>query len=100
MSKYHKANKPTKEQRRERKYKSRYGVSTTEYERLLAEQEGLCACCGVSEADFGGYLCVDHCHVTGRIRGLLCRKCNTAIGLLGDNLDGLVAAVAYLKKDL
>lgn len=42
-------------------------------------------------------LAVDHCHETGRIRGLLCNNCNRAIGLLGDSVELLLKAVEYLK---
>jgi hypothetical protein len=41
---------------------------------------------------------VDHCHETGKIRGLLCHSCNTGIGKLGDNLEGLQKAVSYLER--
>lgn len=55
-------------------------------------QDGRCAICGKKRK-----LCVDHCHDTGRIRGLLCRHCNMALGLLGDNLAGVEAAAEYLR---
>jgi hypothetical protein len=69
----------------------------------VKEQDGLCACCGEKQ-DYktvdgkGQELFVDHCHETGRIRGLLCGRCNTGIGILGDTLDHLKKAVTYLEK--
>ena len=43
-------------------------------------------------------LCVDHCHTTGNVRGLLCDTCNTALGKFRDNIDLLNEAIKYLKK--
>jgi Recombination endonuclease VII len=65
--------------------------------RLRAEQQQLCAICKKHESETGT-LCLDHCHDTGEIRGLLCRKCNAGIGLLGDNLETVRAATAYLSR--
>lgn len=56
----------------------------------------LCECCGRPQKRGG--LCLDHCHVTGVFRGWLCVSCNLGIGQLGDNLDGLERALAYLKR--
>lgn len=42
---------------------------------------------------------VDHCHDTGRVRGMLCHGCNTALGKLGDNVAGLRRALEYLTKE-
>lgn len=81
-----------------------YGLSVEEYDRLLAEQGGVCAICGNAEPSAHGRtgkqfaLSVDHCHLTGRVRGLLCQKCNRAIGLLGDDVDLLKKAIYYLEK--
>src|SRR5262245_32129606 len=60
---------------------------------LFARQGGLCAICRKPSKL---RLCVDHCHVTGMIRGLLCRKCNAGLGCLGEDQRALVAALAYL----
>lgn len=80
-----------------------YNLSLDQFSDLVKEQDGLCACCGEKQ-DYktvdgkGQELFVDHCHETGRIRGLLCGRCNTGIGILGDTLDHLKKAVAYLEK--
>jgi hypothetical protein len=71
----------------------RYGISPAEYEALLAKQGGVCAICRKRSKQ---RLCVDHCHVTGMVRGLLCLKCNGALGYLKDDQASLVAALAYL----
>jgi Recombination endonuclease VII len=71
----------------------RYGISRAEYDALLAKQGGACAICRKRAK---GRLCVDHCHVTGMVRGLLCNECNCALGYLKDDQASLVAALAYL----
>ena len=75
-----------------------YGITLDDYERMAAEQNGVCAIC--KQARFTKQyprLCVDHCHATGRVRGLLCSWCNSLIGHAGDNRTVLMAAVEYLK---
>lgn len=64
---------------------------------------GVCAICGKPETHGNGkssikLLAVDHCHTTGKIRGLLCHKCNLGIGHLDDSIDRLEAAINYLEK--
>jgi Recombination endonuclease VII len=71
----------------------RYGITPAEYDALLAKQNGACAICRRRPK---GRLCVDHCHVTGMVRGLLCKECNGALGYLKDDQASLVAALAYL----
>lgn len=81
-----------------------YGISVEDYKRLQIAQDNKCACCNNPETRMSRFtkaisdLAVDHCHVSGRVRGLLCFKCNMAIGLLRDNLDILKGAMNYLKK--
>ena len=75
----------------------RYGLTEAEYCRLWSAQSGACAICGDGHATGTRFLCVDHCHETGRIRGLLCKRCNTGLGLLGDDRLGLMRAVSYLE---
>jgi hypothetical protein len=71
----------------------RYGISPAEYDALLAKQGGACAICRKRSK---GKLCVDHCHLTGTIRGLLCHTCNRALGALKDDQASLLVALAYL----
>ncbi len=56
----------------------------------------LCECCGKPPGKLA--LALDHCHRTGAFRGWLCGKCNTGIGMLGDTQEGLLRAMAYLKR--
>lgn len=82
-----------------------YGLTVAEYNALLRKQGGVCAICGMDEPNSHGRtgkkfrLSVDHCHSTGRVRGLLCQKCNRAIGLLGDNPILMRKAISYLLRD-
>lgn len=75
------------------KLKRLYGISVAEYDALFAKQGGVCAICRKRSK---GRLCVDHCHLTGTVRGLLCSACNIALGSLKDDQASLAAALAYL----
>lgn len=73
------------------------------YNKLLIEQNNLCAICHKEETLKGvsgkiKRFAVDHCHKTGKIRGLLCGKCNKSIGLFEDNIEKLQKAISYLCK--
>jgi len=56
-----------------------------------------CDCCNTKPK--GGRFMLDHCHVTNQFRGWICRNCNTGIGNLGDNVEGLENAISYLKRN-
>lgn len=73
-----------------------YNITQEEYERLLQSQGGVCKICKTHPSKLKLKLCVDHCHGTGRVRGLLCHNCNRAIGLLRDDLDTVLSATLYL----
>jgi hypothetical protein len=78
--------------------KRNYGLTHADYEALLRKQDGCCAICGAEKADSRGRrLFVDHCHNTGRVRGLLCFKCNFVIGLCCDSTALLEKAKLYLE---
>lgn len=80
--------------------KQTYGVSLEQCDELRKAQDCRCRICGIHESEAThGRLCVDHCHSTGRVRGLLCKKCNSALGLLGENRDTLRAAIEYLNHE-
>lgn len=73
----------------------KYGLTTEAYERLLDAQGGTCAIC--SRPPGQRLLDVDHDHATGRVRGLLCSRCNMAIGKLEDDANLVKAAFWYLE---
>ena len=87
---------------RRRTLLNRYGLTLAEYDTLLAKQGGVCGVCGQPESDVDRRsgltrsLAVDHCHESGKVRGLLCRKCNHGLGLLGDQADDVRRLLAYL----
>lgn len=82
---------------RERHYARTYDFSLEEYEALLAEQGGLCAICQLpEEGPRYKHLAIDHCHISGQVRGLLCSKCNKALGGFRDSADILRSALAYI----
>lgn len=83
--------------RKKSKTLSRYGLSLDQYKAMIKAQDGVCAICK-KECSSGLGLSVDHCHETGKIRGLLCKKCNSALGMLNDNIANFEAAILYLKN--
>jgi Recombination endonuclease VII len=86
----------SKEEKSEAWRLSAYKMTAFEYQLRLKEQGGVCAIC--RKPPDSRPLVIDHCHITGIIRGLLHQKCNTAIGLLGDNPELLRNAATYLEK--
>jgi len=90
-------------QNRVRQLKCRYGMSVEEYDAMAAEQEGLCAICLASEAQpgTGSRLHVDHNHTTGKVRGLLCSRCNKALGFVeSTNFRNLLDYIKKYEPDL
>lgn len=84
--------------------KKTYGITIEDYEKLFNKQKGVCAICGKVETRICTQgmvqsLSVDHDHSTGLIRGLLCDRCNKAIGLLYHDTDLLIKATKYLMID-
>lgn len=75
-----------------------FKMSLEDYNDLLESQEGVCAICGKEELRNKNDLSVDHCHDTGKVRGLLCGACNAGIGNLGDSAEKLELALVYLRK--
>lgn len=96
-SEYQKAN-PEKKQEWYRKNKlKQYNLTPEEYQSLYDNQNGLCSICA-STCPQQEFLCVDHCHITGDVRGLLCKTCNSAIGFLNDDPELVRSALFYLLK--
>ncbi len=84
---------------RKHNLKKYFGLTVQDYDDMYIGQGGCCAICGTHQSRLKLRLAVDHCHDTGKIRGLLCGSCNTALGLLKDNPDVLYNAIKYLELD-
>lgn len=83
--------------------KRKFNVTKEEYEKMALNQNSLCAICKNKEVRSSRakrsceYLSIDHCHKTGRIRKLLCRKCNMALGLFEESIKIMESAIQYIK---
>lgn len=76
----------------------KYGILAEDFYTLLRDQEGGCAICGTEECSSGKRMAVDHCHTTGKVRGILCGNCNKGLGCFLDSPDILVKAIKYLTR--
>ena len=76
--------------------KRKFGITLEDYDRMLADQGGGCAICG--DPPGATALHVDHCHESGRVRGLRCFRCNSALGNLREDARILAAALAYVTR--
>lgn len=85
----------TKELRLNRKLRA-YNLNQDMFQNMLVQQNYQCAICMTEFTETTP--CIDHCHETGVVRGLLCPQCNTALGMFRDDLDILEQAIAYLKQ--
>lgn len=74
---------------------SHYALTLDQYHSLCESQDWQCAIC---DRDFDGKEHIDHSHTTGRVRGILCAACNTAIGKLKENVDAMHRAIAYVSR--
>lgn len=75
-----------------------YGITMADFDALVEFQGGNCAVCFKPLEVLNRRANIDHCHETGEVRGILCTGCNTGIGHLGDNIEGLERALYYLKN--
>jgi hypothetical protein len=80
--------------KRSRHLRKNFGMTIEEFDQMLEKQGGRCAICNET---WERTMHVDHCHKTGRIRGLLCSTCNTGIGMLKDSKEIALAAARYLE---
>ena len=81
--------------------KSKYGVSELEYKTMLEQSNYCCDICGskqIQNPKNKDKLCIDHCHTTGKTRGLLCRGCNLAIGYFKDDTTVIENSIKYIKR--
>lgn len=78
--------------------KSRFGITNEDYNQILEKQNNCCPICGKHKDEFKEFMAVDHCHKTGQVRGILCRKCNLGIGHLNDDIFLLEKSINYLNS--
>ncbi len=100
----YKANNKAKVQKQTKRanLKRKYGLTLEAYEEMLIRHSNRCAICATLISDLtlqGSYICVDHNHVTGKVRGLLCNDCNQGLGRFKDNLLIIDNAKLYLELD-
>jgi len=93
------ASEKGKEQRRASELKRKFGLTIEDWNKMFEAQEGKCDICKVHQSELPRRLCVDHNHITGKVRKLLCNDCNTGMGLLKDNPELLEQAIKYLKEN-
>ena len=108
IKKYHKLSEEQKKERRKRnkantfeyrqqyRLKRDYGLTTEEFSGMILEQNSLCKIC----KEHMDNPQIDHCHTTGKVRGLLCRGCNTSLGLLKENPETLRSMIEYINDSL
>lgn len=85
---------------RDRWLKRNYDILEKDYNKMFWEQDGRCAICRKHQTELKKTLSVDHNHITGKVRGLLCHNCNMAIGLFKENKNNLLCAINYLDFTL
>ncbi len=76
-----------------------FKMTPEDFNKMFEDQSGCCKICGTHQKDLSKSLCVDHCHTTGNIRGLLCHNCNLVIGHAKDNTSILISAIKYLNEN-
>ena len=109
LAKYHSCDTTRRSHRiasRKHSLLKNYGITPEEYDTMLLDQNGKCVICS-SDKPWGfvaepkrarEFFCVDHCHTTGRVRGLLCHPCNTGLGSFSDDTNVMANAIAYLER--
>jgi len=90
---YWKNRERVRERQENNRLKRKYGMTKTQYKKMLKGQGGACAICG----DAGRHLVVDHDHATAQVRGLLCGGCNSGLGFFADSIPSLKKAAKYLE---
>lgn len=90
-------NKANKDKRKHYALKEKYGISLENYNEMLMAQKECCKICNRHQSLFTRSLNVDHCHKTGKVRGLLCKDCNLLLGKVRDDVSVLKEAIKYLE---
>jgi hypothetical protein len=78
--------------------KSKYGITPEQKEEMFIAQGSCCAICKTTEPGGRWGWHIDHCHITGKVRGVVCNRCNIALGGFKDNIELLQSAIDYLKR--
>lgn len=95
--------KDNPEEARIKTKRSRYNLTREEYDELVEQSQGLCAICRRPESlTLQGRVCmlaIDHCHKTGKVRGMLCSECNKGLGNFNDDTGRMAKAITYLEQD-
>ncbi len=97
---YEKSKPNYKDRYQDKNLKLRYGISLADKQTMKRNQYGKCLICTRTEDEIGTQLVVDHCYKTGKVRGLLCYACNSAIGKLQDSIEIIERALNYLKSNV
>lgn len=96
------ANPENRERKRIAYIAKKYGITIEQYEQMLVDQKSLCAIClrppEPTSKGHGERFHIDHCHATGKVRGLLCYCCNSGLGSFLDNVEAVQRAAEYLKR--
>ena len=90
--------KDEKESNRLYQKKTKYGLNAEEYYNMFESQNNKCTICGEEFSDSNRAF-VDHCHKTNKVRGLLCTRCNSLLGMAKDNIEILQNAIKYLSQN-
>jgi hypothetical protein len=96
---YKRESPTTPRNRKAEKLQLRYGLTYEQWEKMRETESHSCMICGITEAEIDKKLDVDHCHNSGKVRGILCNPCNNMIGHAKDNIAVLQAAAAYLEEN-
>ena len=93
-------NKQNRENIWAKKIMKQYGLSVDRFNEIFESQDSKCCICGsIDPGRKGTRWLVDHCHNTNRVRGILCHRCNTALGLVSDSIETLNNMIKYLKEN-
>jgi hypothetical protein len=87
-----------KQLRRERKIVKKYGLTKEQWNLLFSEQGHCCGICSRPDSGSKYGWATDHCHLTGKVRGILCHGCNLALGAFRDSVSALKSAIRYLRS--
>lgn len=90
-----------REYRQKNKIKARirtYNLTVEEHDRMYEQQEGQCCICSIHSSELSRPLNVDHCHKTGIVRSLLCQNCNSALGMVGEDILIIENLINYLER--